>query len=199
MADWEEDSERLRANIVRALSRARDRALQRNTPTLDDARSGHLQIMRGLAAPVGVIGRFRGEPGLEDYDVAVGRHAGVASGEVANALRTFEERLQKAVALLDAWIKPEAALTTEQLSAVLDLCAWAHSEWVRIHPFANGNGRTARLWANALAMRYGLRPFVPVRPRPGKDYAVACATAMDGDWRPAARVFRRMYREAIGN
>ena len=197
MADWEEDSERLRANIVRALSTARDRALQRSKPTLNDARIGHRLIMRGLAAPADVIGRFRGEPGLEDYDVEVGRHAGVASGEVANALHTFEERLQRAVALLDAWIKPEGTPTTEQLSAVLDLCAWAHSEWVRIHPFANGNGRTARLWANALAMRYELRPFVPLRPRPGKDYALACAAAMDGDWRPTARVFRRMYRNVI--
>lgn len=65
-------------------------------------------------------------------------------------------------------------------------------EWVRIHPFANGNGRTARLWANSLALRYGLPPFMSVRPRPGGDYEVACAYAMQGDWEPMAAVFHQM-------
>ena len=34
------------------------------------------------------------------------------------------------------------------------------AEWIRIHPFANGNGRIARLWVNSIAMRYDLRPRV---------------------------------------
>jgi hypothetical protein len=67
----------------------------------------------------------------------------------------------------------------DQLAAIVDLCAWAHAEWVRIHPFANGNGRTARLWANCLAMRYGLPPFIRLRPRPNSGYAAA-AKAMHG-------------------
>jgi hypothetical protein len=48
---------------------------------------------------------------------------------------------------------------------VIDLCAWVHAEWVRIHPFANGNGLTARLWANSLAVRYGLPPFIRFAPK----------------------------------
>jgi Fic family protein len=68
---------------------------------------------------------------------------------------------------------------------------------VRIHPFANGNGRTARLWANFIAMRYGLPPFVTLRPRPGDDYGAAAAAAMDGDWRPTERVFRKLLGEAL--
>ena len=69
-------------------------------------------------------------------------------------------------------------LTPDQLDAVLDLCAWAHAEWVRIHPFANGNGRAARLWANFIAVRYGLPPFVRLRPRPDGGYAEAGMKAM---------------------
>lgn len=57
---------------------------------------------------------------------------------------------------------------------MLTLCAYAHGEWIRIHPFANGNGRTARLWANWCALRYGVPPFVKLKPRPEGDlYATA--------------------------
>jgi Fic family protein len=62
---------------------------------------------------------------------------------------------------------------------------------VRIHPFANGNGRTARLWANSLAIRYGLLPFIRLRPRTNSGYAGAGAKAMQGDWEPTAIVFRQ--------
>lgn len=71
------------------------------------------------------------------------------------------------------------------------------AEWVRIHPFANGNGRTARLWANFLAMRYGVPPFVRLRPRPGAGYGEAGAKAMQGDWKPTAAVFRRLLDDFL--
>jgi Fic family protein len=80
----------------------------------------------------------------------------------------------------------------DQLSAIIDLAAWAHAEWVRIHPFANGNGRTARLWANSILMRYGLPAFIRLRPRPNTGYAAAGASAMQGDWKPTAAVFQRL-------
>jgi len=87
-------------------------------------------------------------------------------------------------------------LDADGLAAVLDLAAWAHAEWVRIHPFANGNGRTARVWANLILVRYGIPPAVRLRPRPGGGYGAACARAMHGDWQPTALVFRVMLREA---
>lgn len=39
--------------------------------------------------------------------------------------------------------------------AVAELLAFAHHKLVSIHPFTNGNGRTARLLTNALAYNYG--------------------------------------------
>ena len=76
------------------------------------------------------------------------------------------------------------------LGSVITLCAMAHGEWVRIHPFANGNGRTARLWANWCAMRYGLTPFVRLRPRPeGALYGRAAMDSMKGDHRAAISLF----------
>ena len=61
-----------------------------------------------------------------------------------------------------------------------------------MHPFANGNGRTARLLANAIALRYGLPPFVRLRPRPGLGYPAAAEASMRGDYQPLATVFGRM-------
>jgi hypothetical protein len=88
-------------------------------------------------------------------------------------------------------------LDADQLAAVIDLCAWVHAEWVRIHPFANGNGRTARLWANSLAVRYGLPPFIRLRPRPNAGYGDAGAKSMQGDWKPTAVVFRRLLSDFL--
>jgi hypothetical protein len=80
-----------------------------------------------------------------------------------------------------------------QLRSVLTLCVHAHGEWVRIHPFANGNGRTARIWANWCALRYGVPPFVRLKPRPeGSLYATASALSMRGDHQPMIAVFADM-------
>ncbi len=153
--------------------------------------------MRDLDIPdPDYVGRFRGETGLEDCWVVIGARAGVGPQAVAAALADFETSLQLAVAELDHSIPGDVASENE-LAAVLAVCAWAHAEWVRIHPFANGNGRTARLWANFVAMRYGLPPFVTLRPRPGDGYGAAAAAAMDGDWAPTEKVFRVMLREAL--
>jgi Fic family protein len=101
------------------------------------------------------------------------------------------------VRALDGLIEPGQEISADALAAVIDLCAWAHAEWVRIHPFANGNGRTARLWANFIAMRYGLPPFARLRPRPDDGYGAASAAAMEGDWRPTLQVFRLLLRDAL--
>ncbi len=167
-------------------------------PTVEAARRWQAEIMHGLTSPdPHLVGRFRGEPGLEACEVAVGNERGVPSEHVAHQLNSFEARLQRAVRALDELIEPGREISADELAAVIDLCAWAHSEWVRIYPFANGNGRTARLWADAIAMRYGLPPFVRLRPRPDKGYAAACAAAMVGRWQPMSQLFRQMYREAI--
>ncbi|MDN5836036.1 MAG: Fic family protein, partial [Nitrosospira sp.] len=138
--------------------------------------------MRNLQADPKYVGAFRGEAGLEDVQVHINGGFGVAAPEVADALREFEQRLQSVVAYLDNLVPPGAEPNADQTHVIVEVCAWAHAEWVRIHPFANGNGRTARLWANSLAMRYGLPPFVGVRPRPESDYELACEKAMRGNW-----------------
>lgn len=197
MPDWDEDSPKLRQNLSHILDEIVERAEQRETPTVELARRWQRLFMQGLKAEPRHVGAFRGEPGLERTGVKIGRFRGSPAARVADDLKKFEKIIQTAVAQLDRNIPIGSKLNPDQIDAVLDLCAWAHAEWVRIHPFANGNGRTARLWANFLALRYRLPPFVRLRPRPNEGYEEAGAKAMQGNWKPTAVVFRRILNRFL--
>ena len=196
MVDWDADSARLNRNLAEVLRSARDSAVRRDVPSVGNARRWHRDTMAGLDVPAAkYVGHFRGEPGLENTRVWVGSREAVSPGQVAEELAEFERTLQSAVATLDKQYPRGRELDEDGLAAVVDLCAWAHAEWIRIHPFSNGNGRTARIWANTLLMRYGLPPVVRLRPRPDGGYGRAGAAAMEGDWRLTAAVFRWMLSE----
>lgn len=197
MPDWDENSPQLRQNLSAILEEIVDHAERREMPTVEMARAWQRGFMQGLKAEPRYVGAFRGEPGLERTGVKIGAFRGVPAAQVAAELKRFEVRLRAAVKQLDRVIPAGAALNADQCGAILDLCAWAHAEWVRIHPLANGNGRTARLWANFLALRYGLPPFVRLRPRPDDGYGDAGAQAMRGNWEPTAEVFRRMLKRFL--
>jgi fido (protein-threonine AMPylation protein) len=195
--DWDADSPELRQHLTRLLEEIADRADEREKPTIELAREWQRRFMQGLAAEARYVGAFRGEPGLEKTGVKIGRYRGTPAARVAGELQRFEEILQAAVAQLDRVLPVGRNLNVDEYGAVIDLCAWAHAEWVRIHPFANGNGRSARLWANFLAIRFGLPPFIRLRPRPDDGYEEAGAKAMQGEWEPTALAFRRMLKRFL--
>jgi len=181
------------------LESIKEDARQRKQPTVETARRWQIEIMRNLQPDdPKYVGAFRGEAGLENVQVHVNWVFGVAAPEVAHALREFERRLRSVVAYLDDLVSPGAEPNADQIAVAVEVCAWAHSEWVRIHPFANGNGRTARLWANSLAMRFGLPPVVRLRP---SDYGLASEKAMRGDWESTVVVFHQLledFRKELG-
>ena len=155
--------------------------------------SGQQVFLRGLHIPdQRFVGTFRGEPSLENIAVRVVGQYGVEPHTVADELKRFESKLQALIGQLDGLVPVNQEPDADQLSAILDVCAWSHAEWIRIHPFANGNRRTARLWANGVALRHGLPPFIRLRPQSNDGYGDAGAQAMLGDWRPTAIVFRRL-------
>ncbi|MGA2000638.1 MAG: Fic family protein [Terriglobales bacterium] len=198
MPNWDEDSPQLRENLARVLEGIVRASEQRETPTLETARRWQTLVMEGLDVPDSrFVGAYRGEPGLENVQVRVGANYGVDSANVAEELARFEAKLRTLVAELDALLPIGQEPDADQLAAIIDLCAWVHAEWLRIHPFANGNGRTARLWANSLAMRYGLPPFIRLRPRPNAGYGDVGAKAMQGAWKPMAVVFRRLLDDFL--
>lgn len=198
MPDWDADSPQLRTNLAQVLDEIVRAAQRREHLTIETARRWQALVMRNLKVPdARFVGAFRGEPGIDNVQVRVGVRYGVDAAEVAGALAAFETKLQALVRELDAMLPSGQEPNADQLAAIIDLCAWVHAEWVRIHPFANGNGRTARLWANSIAMRYGLPPFIRLRPRPNSGYAEAGAKAMQGDWEPTAVVFRQLLDDFL--
>ena len=64
----------------------------------------------------------------------------------------------------------EDSLEDEPLTAIM-----AHLKFVSIHPFTDGNGRTARLLMNAILLKYGYAPII-VRPTDRKKYLSAIET-----------------------
>ena len=82
--------------------------------------------------------------------------------------------------------------------AIDQIAARFHHRLVSIHPFPNGNGRTARFLVNSIAVRYGLPAFMRLRPRPGRAYELVAERAMAGDWQAAVAVFDMMYRLFLG-
>jgi hypothetical protein len=203
--DLGRDRQLIEANITAVGRGISQNAAARLAPRVATAQHWHTDIYRDAHVPVWYFaGQVRDSddryPELVDYEVRVGTIAAPPARDVPEHLRTFESRMREACLRLDAVLpvgRPPS--TDDDLSAVLILCAYAHGEWVHIHPFANGNGRTARLWAMWVAVRYGLPPFVRLKPRPARQlYAEAARRSMrDRDHQLTVLVFRDMLRQRM--
>jgi len=130
-----------------------------------------------------LLGAYRGtdHPRLKEMPVGVGGIAGAAPHKVRAELIKFFGQLQKRMNSLTATIKIDQDKSKEEVQQIAEVAGWAHGEWVRIHPFANGSGRTARLIANWVLVRFRLRPVVGIRPRPGHPYGPAAVASMRSD------------------
>ena len=101
----------------------------------------------------------------------VGAYLPPPAHRVPQLLYEFIDELRHRQALL-----PEVP-AGEQVATLL---AYAHHRLVAIHPFVNGNGRTARLFTNLLAYNYGYQDVVLYRREPGQgrtDYLQAIRQA----------------------
>ncbi len=211
------DLPRIGANARALVIELRASAADRLMPDLETACDWHRQLCAGCTVPVaGYLGHFRGDqsvPQLVGYEVGVGppqrdrlpERVGVWSHRLAAELPVLVSRIQSGLAHLDEAFGPaERPSTPDGVDAIVQLAAAAHGEWLRCHPFANGNGRTARVWANFIALRYGLPAFVAVKPRPDHvSYARAGRESMGrppnflGDHSATAAVFTRMLAQSL--
>lgn len=180
--NWSDDNpadrSRIESQVAVAATDAALLGVQRGALCADDLKRWHSTVYEGCVVPVSdYVGRFRGEPptDLVDYEVGVGRvladglpeGVGVWAADVSREVDSFFERLAAACEVLDGSVAPGRSPTeVAVLNEVVEVIAVAHGEWIRIHPFVNGNGRTARLICAHLSVRYGLPIFVTLKPRP---------------------------------
>lgn len=127
----------------------------------------HREMLAGVAVrPPAAAGSVR-HPSWCHGEVAIMGITGAPTRDVPAQVAAFDATFAARVQDLDARVAPgDAPADTATVEAVLLLAAELHGEWIRIHPFVNGNGRTARLWANWALIRYGLPPLLNPRPRP---------------------------------
>lgn len=182
--EWEEDIENSRARKQR--KHVFNKVVTedcRNLPSAQMARLWYQELFDNLVPHSDYLGKFRDVEKtsrcLNGYDVRVDDAVAVPHESVLEEVDTFFEAFRSNVKALDQiWRLRGGAYAVEDIDQVVGLAAWAHGEWVRIHPFANGNGRTARLWANYVFCRYDFGPVVILRPRPGQPYGVFSRISM---------------------
>jgi hypothetical protein len=167
-----------------ALSIPAESIQSRAMPTASMARDWHRSMLEGVEVPDDAYrGGFRGDahPALLDYETTIGGLPTTRAAIVRDEIRKLVVELQDQITWLDAVeaLKDPSVLDPDFVLKVLELAAWLHCEWVRIHPFVNGNGRTARMWLLWLCARYGLPQLLALRPRPsdtGYDSATQLGT-----------------------
>ncbi|GBN08427.1 Adenosine monophosphate-protein transferase Fic [Araneus ventricosus] len=103
--------------------------------------------------------------------VFVGEHIPPLASDVAYLMEEFVE-----------WLQSDGMLRLHPVKQA----ALAHYKLVYIHPFVDGNGRTARLLMNLILMRNGYPPVI-IRKQDRSMYYNAIQLANEGDVRPFVR------------
>lgn len=148
----------------------------------------HGMLFKGAVPLAYYAGNFRSldpqHPCLQS-GIVIGTSTGVEPGHVLENMIRLSEELRINDFHLQNYLLTESRPRYKTL-AKLGLVAPAMGLFIKIHPFANGNGRIARLLANNLCYRYELpMPFRQPSKRPlEQGYADAGKAAMRADFKP---------------
>jgi len=152
-------------HVCQVLQFIADRPLDRRIMLLSDPRALHrLLFATGLALRAGQPGQYRKPTDARGGQVCVmsptrdrpWRFEGLAADQVGPRMRRFRDQMRALLTL-----PPPVAAVPDTLTHVM-------ADLVRVHPFADGNGRTARLLVAACAQHMG-RPMAAdwtITPRP---------------------------------
>ncbi|QKO22612.1 Fic family protein [Rhodoferax sp. BAB1] len=139
---------------------------QSHQGALSDTRPTHSRMFTKVtpAACQYLAGNYRGShhPCLTTYRVQVGPHIGTAPIQVDAFMQAFHVDLAGALQKLDtaAADAKKPGEKAKVLQKIVAVCAATLERFLTIHPYANGNGHTARLLIWILLVRYGR---IPVR------------------------------------
>ena len=193
---WQDDNPNnlslIQSNANQLISELHASAAERIMPTPDELCRWHARLYAGCDVPVaGYVGHFRGDPvvrELVDYEVGLGaplkdgnlEKMGVWASRVNEEMTAVLAGLHAVFAELDVRLPVgQPPGTADEILQVSSFAALAHGECLRVHPFANGNGRIARLLVAFICMRYAVPMFLHIKPRPeGEDYVRASRDSM---------------------
>lgn len=156
-----------------------------------DLRRWHRDLFIGVVPHKAYAGRYRQPPtpGTDAclaQEVMVGRAAGASHLVVPRLMQRFLSRANQELTELDGkWGSLDRVARVGMLAGTL---AHLVGEFVRIHPFINGNGRTSRLLWRLMCRRLNFNPCIAIAPRPQGDYEAAMAPCMRGDYVPLTRL-----------
>lgn len=159
-------------------------------PGCKEIRQWHVRSFRDVVPLSYYAGHFRQPDPLKPClakNVAVSTPAGPLNGapfrEVPALMANLERDLDAALKTTEeSWQQRTPEETLKRVALVVGI---AVAQFVRIHPFLNGNGRTSRMLWGVLLARLGLPVPMAVRKRPAAPYGDAMQAAMRGDNGPA--------------
>ena len=220
---WQEDDPKnfslIQGNAAQLITELRTNAAERLLPSCEELCRWHARLYAECEVPVaGYVGHFRGDPvvpELTDYEVGLGARLkdgnlekmGVWARLVSKEMGAVLAGLNAVFAELDARLPVgKTPATPDDIVEVISFTALAHGECLRVHPFANGNGRIARLLVAFICLRYGLPMFLHIKPRPeSDDYIRASRDSMGrppdfvGNHTTTTAVFAHMLAEELAN
>ncbi len=80
---------------------------------------------------------------------------------------------------------------------VIVMAAWTHAEFVRIHPFTDGNGRTARMIMNYQLMHAGFLPISIEKEKRLEYFEALDVYAVDQNLRPFAKMVTELESQRL--
>ena len=79
----------------------------------------------------------------------------------------------------------------------IELAAWTHAEFVKIHPFVDGNGRTSRMIMNYQLMTAGFLPVSIAKENRLPYFEALEAYAVGGDLKPFAEMIASLEEQRL--
>jgi fido (protein-threonine AMPylation protein) len=155
--DEEELQKREAAGVIRASRFVRLYSRSRKPITMETVYEIHKCIFK-LAWP-DVAGELRDEELKISDSKHLPPHHSQLKAAIHQASEEFKQKLSGLESAESFWFTGEAVPTESDikiLDKIIDTAAWIHHTTTYIHPFREGNGRTARLAANLVLERYGL-------------------------------------------